>query len=326
MKLALGTVQFGLDYGISNKHGQVDKAQVTDILNLAISLGIDTLDCAGAYGNSEQVIGDIFEQQPSNQHFTIVSKIPALSNEQSSINELFSNSLKHLHRDKIETLLFHHADNLLNHPKKEHLFQQLQTLKSQGRVNRIGVSVYTPMQFKAIASRYPIDLAQVPMNVFDQRFISADIIQLCQQKNIKFHVRSLFLQGLLFIEQGKLPSYFIPYQEKLNTFALLAKHLNCSKLTLALAIVAQDLPYLKMKSEADILIEKKENDKLSTALKQSDIIEKIVVGVCSAAQLTEIVNAYHQAKELPLSTQELLSLADDRVGFINPALWTSDTR
>ncbi len=319
MKLALGTVQFGLDYGISNKHGQVDKAQVADILNLAMSLGIDTLDCAGAYGNSEQIIGDIFEQHPSNQHFTIVSKIPTLTNQQSSINELFSNSLKHLHREKIDTLLFHHAGNLLNHPKKDHLFRQLQAIKSQGRVNRIGVSVYTPAQLKAVASQYPIELAQVPMNVFDQRFISADIIQLCQQKNIKLHVRSLFLQGLLFIEQGKLPPYFIPYQEKLNAFSLLAKHLSCTKLTLALAVVAQDLLNIKIKNKVG-------RTELNSDHGQSDIIEKVVVGVCSAVQLTEIVNAYHQAKELPVSAQELLSLADDRIGFINPSLWTLDTR
>ena len=57
MKLAIGTAQFGLNYGISNTQGQVDKAQVADILSLGASLGIDTLDCAGAYGNSEQILG-----------------------------------------------------------------------------------------------------------------------------------------------------------------------------------------------------------------------------------------------------------------------------
>lgn len=323
MKLALGTVQFGLDYGISNKQGQVDKAQVTDILNLAMSLGIDTLDCAGAYGNSEQVIGEVFEQLPSNQQFNIVSKIPALTHEQHSINEFFSTSLQNLHRDKIDTLLFHHAENLLNHPQRHHLFQQLQRVKSQGKVNRIGVSVYDPEQLKVIAAQYPIELAQVPMNVFDQRFTSTDVIQFCQQRSIKLHVRSLFLQGLLFIEQGQLPHYFIPYQEKLNAFSMLAEHLNCSRLALALAIVAQDLPYLKVKSETESGIK---SNKLDNVPKQDDIIEKVVVGVCSATQLTEIINAYHQAKKLPISTQELLSLDDHRLGLINPSLWSSDTR
>jgi aryl-alcohol dehydrogenase-like predicted oxidoreductase len=309
MKLALGTVQFGLDYGISNKNGQVDKGQVTDIINLAMSLGIDTLDCAGAYGESEQILGDIIAQLPSHQQFNIISKISPLTNEQSSINDSFSMSLKNLHRDKIETLLFHRAENLLNHPKKELLFEQLQGLKSQGKVNRIGVSVYSPEQLKKIALNYPIELAQVPMNVFDQRFISSDMIKLCQQKNIKFHVRSLFLQGLLFIEHDKLPIYFAPYQEKLKCFSTLAKHLNCSKLALALVIVAQNSLKTKVNDTSE----------------PNDIIEKVVVGVCSAKQLTEIVNAYQQAQNLPISMQELLSLADDRVGFINPAMWAPET-
>ena len=322
MKLALGTVQFGLDYGISNKQGQVDKNRVADILKLAISLGIDTLDCAGAYGNSEQVLGDLLEQLPLSQQFTIVGKIPALSTEQSSIKAFFFHSLRNLHRDKIDSLLFHHADNLLNHPKKDQLFQQLQALKSQGKVNRIGVSVYSPEQLKTIALNYPIELAQVPMNIFDQRFISTEVFKLCQQKNIKLHVRSLFLQGLLFIEQDNLPTYFAPYKNKLNTFADLAQHLGCSKLTLALAIVAQELPVLNKESE---IRSHDEGNKLNYPPKKNDIIEKIIVGVCSAKQLADIVDAYQQAKELPLTTQELLSLADDRIGFINPSKWAIDT-
>ena len=321
MKLALGTVQFGLDYGISNKQGQVSKNQVKDILLQAQALGIDTLDCAGAYGNSEKVLGEVFKKAPSNLQFNIVSKIPALTNEQSLINKFFSRSLNHLQCDKIDTLLFHHAENLLNHPQRHHLFQQLQSLKSQGKVNRIGVSVYNPEQLKVIASQYPIDLAQVPMNIFDQRFLSTDIIQLCQQKNIKLHVRSLFLQGLLLIEQDKLPAYFAPYQEKLKVFTELAKYLSCSKLTLALAIVAQDLLSLKVKSEVDI--ETKALNKQSNIPKQGDLIEKVVVGVCSATQLTEIVNAYTKAKELLLSPEALLSLADERLGLINPSLWAT---
>jgi len=320
MKLALGTVQFGLDYGISNKQGQVDKDQVADILKLALSLGIDTLDCAGAYGNSEQVLGELFKgylfkDKCLKRSFNIVSKIPALTHEQRSINEFFSKTLSHLHQERIDTLLFHHADNLLNHPKKHHLFEQLQRLKAQGKVNRIGVSVYSPKQLKEIVSTYPIDLVQAPLNVFDQRFISTDILKTCQKHNVKLHVRSLFLQGLLFIEQGELPYYFSPYKEKLNAFTELAHYLNCSKLTLALAIVAQELPYFKLENKVETKIDNNA---------ETDIIEKVVVGVCSTKQLSAIVNAYQQAKELPLSRQELLNLADNRIGLINPSIWSAE--
>jgi aryl-alcohol dehydrogenase-like predicted oxidoreductase len=186
-----------------------------------------------------------------------------------------------------------------------HLFEQLQTIRSHGQVNRIGVSVYNPEQLKNVALNYPIDIAQVPLNIFDQRFISTDVMHFCQKRNIKLHVRSLFLQGLLFLEQDKLDPFFKPYQKKLSAFTKLAKYLGCTKLTLALAIVAQELPI----------------SEVNQSIKQADIVEKIVVGVCSASQLVEIVNAYQKAKELILPIQDLLNLADNRIAFINPSLW-----
>lgn len=299
MKLALGTAQFGLDYGISNNQGQVSHSQVKDILEQASALGINTLDCAGSYGNSEKVLGEL----PESSHFNIISKIPALTNNETSIIKYLQRSLMHLQRDKIDVLLFHHADNLITHPKKQQLFAQLQTLKSQNVVKKIGVSVYSPEQLQAVADNFSIEVAQVPINVFDQRFISKKTIKLCQEKQIKLHARSLFLQGLLFIEQEQLASYFTPFKGKFNAFNQLAKHLNCSKLSLALAIVTRD------------------------SFPHDNVIEQLVVGVCNVEQLTEIVDAYSQATTLNISKNELLTLADSRVGFINPSMWSiTDTK
>jgi len=299
MKLALGTAQFGLDYGISNSQGQVSHSQVKDILERALALGINTLDCAGAYGNSEKVLGDL----PESSQFNIISKIPALTINETSINKYLQQSLMHLQRDKIDVLLFHQADNLITHPKKKQLFKQLQTLKSQNVVKKIGVSVYSPEQLQSVADNFSIEVAQVPINIFDQRFISKKIITLCQEKQIKLHARSLFLQGLLFIKQERLASYFTPFKDKLNAFSQLAKHLNCSTLSLALAIVTQE------------------------SLSHYNVIEQLVVGVCNVEQLTEIVDAYSQATILNISKNELLTLADSRVGFINPSMWSiTDTK
>lgn len=299
MKLALGTAQFGLDYGISNSQGQVPYSQVKDILEHASALGINTLDCAGSYGNSEKVLGEL----PESGHFNIISKIPALTNNETSINKYLQRSLMHLQRDEIDVLLFHQADNLITHPKKKQLFKQLQILKSQNVVKKIGVSVYSPEQLQTIADNFSIEVAQVPINIFDQRFISKDIINLCQEKQIKLHARSLFLQGLLFIEQERLVSYFTPFKDKLKAFSQLAKHLNCSTLSLALAIVTQE------------------------SFSHNNVIEQLVVGVCNVEQLTEIVDAYSQATTLNISKNELLILADSRVGFINPSMWSiTDTK
>lgn len=299
MKLALGTVQFGLDYGVSNQQGQVSKHHVEEILNTAKSLGIDTLDCAGAYGNSEQILGEL----KANEHFKLISKVPPLTAEDESIIPFVEKTLKHLQCHHIETLLFHQADNLLTHSHKLKLFSELSLLKKQNTVNNIGVSVYSPEQFIAISREYSIDTAQVPINLFDQRFLTNDIRDICKKEHITLHARSLFLQGLLLIDKADIPTYFSPYQDKLNAFSLLAKHLSCSKLTLALALLVSDQ-----------LTNEKES--------YNTVIEKIIVGVCNTQQLTEIVSAYQSAKALNITRDELELLADKRLAFITPSLWS----
>ncbi|MBU2869962.1 aldo/keto reductase [Colwellia sp. E2M01] len=297
MELALGTVQFGLDYGISNQQGQVPKSEVAQILLHAKSLGINTLDCAGAYGNSEKVLGELQESE----HFNLVSKIPALTPQQISILPFFEQSLVDLNRNKLDTLLFHQADNLLNHPNKEQIFSEISQLKAQNLVKRIGISVYSPEQLKAISKQFTLDIVQAPINIFDQRFISTDMLSLYQKSSLLIHARSLFLQGLLLIEAEKLPPYFYPFKEELSAFDKLAKYLSCSKLTLALSVLAQDSH--------------------NKCIPINSVIDKIVVGVCNTEQLIEMVNAYQQAKKLSISIEEINLLADNRLELINPSLW-----
>jgi len=293
MKLALGTVQFGLDYGISNKQGQVSKRQIKEILAKAFSFGISTLDCAAAYGNSEQIIGQLIP----NSNFNIITKIPPLEHEQGSIFDYFNQSLQKLQQQQLYGLLLHRADDLIIHPKRKQFFQQLQVLKKQKLTNKIGASLYNPTQLHDIAKYFPIDFAQVPINVFDQRFLSADIINLCKKKQIKLHARSLFLQGLIFFHERDLPQYFTPFKSKLTEFTLLAKHLACSELTLALAIVAQE------------------------SHNNNHVIDKLIIGVCSCQELNELVQAYEHAKILAVNIEQLSKLADQRLAFINPSYW-----
>jgi aryl-alcohol dehydrogenase-like predicted oxidoreductase len=320
MELALGTVQFGLDYGISNTQGQVSKNETANILVHAKKLGITTLDCAGAYGNSEHLLGEIFTSSQLGEDFDIISKIPALTNVDENINAYFSRSLVHLQQQKIETLLFHHADNLLTHPARKKIFAQALSLKSAGLIERIGVSVYTPEQLKVIAKNFPIEMAQVPLNVFDQRFISSEMISFCQTQKIKLHARSLFLQGLLFIEQDKLAPYFSPYKKKIHDFSALAQYLNCSKLVLALAIAFSSNDSLTAQNSHTTF--KDETSDINATPTLSRVIEKLVVGVCNTKQLIDIVEAFELAKHLSVSNNELMALADERLDFINPSLWS----
>ncbi|REL34822.1 aldo/keto reductase [Thalassotalea euphylliae] len=304
MKLALGTVQFGLDYGVSNSAGQVNKLQVKEILKSAHRAGISVLDCASVYGNSEQVLGEL----EVSRQFSIVTKIPKLDSKTKSIIPLVKNSLNLLNVEHLEAVLFHHADDLLLHPKRKTFYRELAEMKQQGVVNRVGASLYSPQQWQQLKKQYQLDLLQVPANVLDQRFVSDRLFEDYQKHGVKIHCRSAFLQGLLLMPATERPQYFKPYQATLEKFDQLAITLACSPLTLCLALFDMLARQIKANPKID-----------------DNTIEQIVVGCCSHAQLDEIVEAYHMSKQLPLSTQELTKklseLSSQAQALINPSLW-----
>lgn len=289
MKLALGTVQFGLDYGISNADGKVSPTEIDAILQWAQAHHIDTLDCAATYGSSEQVLGET----KLSQNFSIISKTPSLENVSISIAKQLSQSLSKLKRDNIDGLLLHNCDDLISTQKAQETYQQLKRLKTQGLVNKIGVSVYTTEQLIQIINNFDIDLVQLPINCFDQRFLKPGLLEELVQKNIEVHCRSAFLQGLLLMDNKSVPDYFADYQKYFQNFEALAQQLNCSKLTLALSIVAQN-----------------------------PLIERIVIGCCNKKQLEEIIQSYQMAQHLDLSTINFQSLACSEPALINPSLWS----
>lgn len=295
MKLALGTVQFGLNYGVSNAQGQVSVEEVDRILQLASQHNIDTLDCAYAYGNSEQNIGN----NSRSQSFNLVTKIPALRANEDKITTYFDTSLQRLKRDNVDCLLLHDANNIIDHPAKADIREQLLKLKSLGLVKRIGVSVYTPEQVIQAAETFPIDVVQAPMNLLDQRFCQSEISHFFTQHHIKLHTRSAFLQGLLLMNSNMRPAYFCQFNSQLMQVDDLAQRYRTSKLTIALAFLVQN------------------------SLVKSNL-EKIVVGCCSAEQLEQIVDSYYSALDLNISELDWTVFSSTEQALINPSLWKTD--
>jgi hypothetical protein len=206
-KLALGTVQFGTDYGI-NSGIKVDQNEVTNIINCARNNDISLLDTAQLYGSSEKVLGDV-----NTQDFDIVTKSRGFDQEAITekeavfvINDLHK-SLKLLKQKSLYAFLVHHGEDLLK-PGGEMIFNQLQTLKKQGLVNKIGISAYIDDQLIEIIDRFDIDIIQLPMNILDSRLIENGLLNKIYSKNIEIHTRSVFLQGLLLMDSDKRPKYF----------------------------------------------------------------------------------------------------------------------
>ncbi len=210
LKLGLGTVQWGMAYGIANRVGQATKVEIDNLIRIAKQHGITLLDTAHAYGDAEKVLG---EQDVASQGFRVVTKtLPLDSNninehDAALVSAAFLESLRWLKCTEVYGLLVHHADNLLA-AGGDRLWAILQELKAQSRVEKIGVSVYQPDHLETILDRYPIDLVQLPFNLYDQRFIQTGLLGCLKEKGVEIHTRSAFLQGLLLLPPAQLPERF----------------------------------------------------------------------------------------------------------------------
>ena len=197
-KLGLGTVQFGLDYGISNREGVTGIEEVKRILDFARGAGIDLIDTAYGYGRSEEVLG-----LAGVQDFKIVSKFMPES-QRLSIQEQVKTSLERLKTKSLFGLLAHRPADLLKNPD---IWPYLQELKQKGQVEKIGFSFNIPEEAEPLLKKgYLPDLIQMPFNYFDNRF--QDIMIKMKEKGCEIHSRSAFLQGLFFISANDLPGFF----------------------------------------------------------------------------------------------------------------------
>jgi aryl-alcohol dehydrogenase-like predicted oxidoreductase len=285
MKIALGTVQFGMEYGVANIAGRVTSEGAKEILEVACSLGVDTLDTAAAYGNSEQILGNVGVGS-----FKVISKIPpraeSIEHPAAWVQKSVERSLANLKADSLCGLMLHRPLDLLQSSGAE-LYEALLNVKKQGLVEKIGASVYGPEDLDKL-SAFAFDVVQAPMNVLDQRLKNSGWLGRLNACGTEIHIRSAFLQGLLLMMADQRPEYFQPWKMLLADYEAWIEEQNLSSLQVCLG-------YLNQYPE----------------------ISKIVVGVETASQLREIVSAVGtQVGSVPESIQT------DNLNLINPALWT----
>jgi len=210
-RLAIGTAQFGLPYGVANEVGQISKSDAAAILKYALDAGVNMLDTAISYGNSEVCLGNAGVQD-----FKIVTKLPALpdncSDISSWVDRQLDESLMRLGVKKIYGLLLHRPDQLLG-INGAALDGAIRELKRRGLVERVGVSIYSPAELDALYSNYCFDLVQAPFNLLDNRLYTSGWLTRLKDQGVEIHTRSAFLQGLLLIPQNKLPLKFSRWRE-----------------------------------------------------------------------------------------------------------------
>ena len=285
MKIALGTAQFGLPYGVANQTGQVTRSAAKAMLGLAAANGIDTIDTAIAYGESEAYLGEV-----GIQGFKLVTKLPAVpdgcGDVEGWVQGQVAASLTRLGVNAVYGLLLHRPEQLLESEGKA-LFQALQGLKDTGQVQKVGVSIYAPSELEALTPRYRFDLIQAPFNLVDCRLHATGWLQRLKDEEIEIHTRSAFLQGLLLMPQAIRPAKFSPWSELWRTWhEWLLRH--------GVSAVQACLAFPLSFSE----------------------IERVVVGADSVNQLEQIISAATSAA--PVDFPDLHCEAEN---LINPACW-----
>lgn len=217
-RLALGTAQFGFDYGISNIFGRVKNSEISSILKLAKKNNINLLDTAKAYGNSEDVIGNL-----KKDNFIITTKLAAIPKNckdiESYVQKSVSDSLQKLKVRNLYGILLHEPSDLFG-DKGPELINSLNQLKFYKKVKKIGVSIYELNQLEKIINLFKIDIVQAPLNLMDRRLERSGWLEKLCNLGIEVHVRSIFLQGLLLMPQKKLPKNFEKLKYKFDKWYL----------------------------------------------------------------------------------------------------------
>ena len=197
MKLVLGTVQMGLDYGVNNKTGKINTAESIRILEYAYEHGVRMLDTAEAYGSAHQVIGEYHKLHPSHQ-FNIITKVPKqLDNDlvQSKVEQY----LKDLNISKIHLLMCH---DFATYRQNNDLAKCLLALKNSEIVDQVGVSVYTNAQVMNLLSDVnKVDVIQLPYNLLDNMYQRVIALECMKLQDVSAHTRSPFLQGMFFLDE-----------------------------------------------------------------------------------------------------------------------------
>jgi aryl-alcohol dehydrogenase-like predicted oxidoreductase len=284
-RIVLGGAQLGLPYGILNGGETLSREEVARILDTAVDRGIDSIDTAIAYGQSESIIGET-----SQNRLNIFSKLPPLPVDISNVSEWVHSqvqgSLSRLKCTSLDALLLHRPQDLTGAQGAE-LYAAIGSLMAEKMIHRFGVSIYSPDDLEGIIDTFEIHVVQAPLNVFDRRILG--VTDQLSALNIEVHVRSVFLQGVLIAIPQDRPHRFEPWSEH---FALFDEWVRSSGLS-AMACC------------------------MGFALQQPGIA-KLVIGTTSAESLDEIMNS------IPSSVLEVPTHLQSSVEqLIDPRFWNA---
>jgi aryl-alcohol dehydrogenase-like predicted oxidoreductase len=280
-KITIGTANFVNNYNLIKPSCGIKLKNARSIIKYSSLIGINSYDTAPYY-NSENILGRLTKFETTT--YTKISFDKNLNFKKKIINSI-NNSLRLLKKKKLDGVLFHNEKDLLMKNRKE-IWNLILSLKKKGLIKKIGVSFYNPKYLIKIVKNFDLDFVQVPVNLFDKRFLDNRIISLLNKKNIEIHARSVFLQGLL-----------------LNTKIISKKFLkwrsNFNKLN----------NFLKQKKISNL-------EACTNFVLQNKNLDKVIFGVNSVDHLMQIIKSINLKN---INFNKLKSPKD--LKLINPSLW-----
>lgn len=294
--LSLGTVQLGIPYGLNQEAGKTDRETAFRIMDIAYQSGVNWLDTAAAYGDSEIVVGDWLKTVPEAKRPLAATKVNKLDHSsldslRASLKEQVEMSKKRLGLDQIPLLMIHHCEEYLEDPDNMRLV--FQELKNNGDICLCGMSAYAFHDYGAIADS-GFDAVQIPVNLFDWRQIENGGIARLEEAGMLVFARSVYLQGLVFRKPDQLDERMAFCAPVLEKFHGLCEEFGMTPGCLA-ASFALSLPG----------------------------ISSLVIGCRSEKQIISTVQQVEEAKELTADQMQKIRNAfldiDQRV--ITPTLW-----
>jgi aryl-alcohol dehydrogenase-like predicted oxidoreductase len=283
-KIILGTVQLGINYGINNLNGQPSEEEAFKILKIAQKFGIDELDTADGYGSAATVLKNYLNEHPSS--FKVMSKFSCKI--QNDFLGLFQESLRYLGLSKLEGYYFHNFRDFENFAD----FDKVHKLKEEGILSSLAVSIYSIDELGIAAVHPEVDVIQLPFNLLDRDSRKIELLEKAKSYNKKIYTRSVFLQGLFFLNVSRLPSNLRPLKSSLIKINQLALKNKMSMHELCLNYV----------------LHKK-------------FIDKVIIGVDSAHQLNENLNSIHSDFSGELEN-EIENIVVKNIDLLNPGNWS----
>lgn len=286
MRLGLGTAQFGMEYGVSNRVGQTPPDEVAAILGRALEAGVRIIDTAAAYGTAERVVGDTGLAGS----FDVVTKTPPRPSADAGscadgIEKALLRSLERLGLDSVYGFLVHAVTDLTGDDGAE-VAARLVSLREQGLVGRIGVSVYSADEIRLASDAVAPEIVQLPLSVYDQRLLADGTLARLVREGVEVHTRSALLQGVLAMTPDELPAHLAGLKAHHVRYAAEVADLGLAPVDAALGFA------LGVQGPA-----------------------AVVVGVNTLAQLEDLLDV------APLESGRFARWAIDDVDLVNPARW-----